>query len=105
MQIIGPAKYEKYVQAEIDRVRRLPTCGKRKPWPDRGEGLPGGPWQARYGDNWCQEIEAKLGRGDSAVMCVTRLMDHVIHHGNRLFADTEFKRTWYCVYDVSTIPP
>ena len=100
MQIIGPDKYKKHVQAEIDRVLRLKTCGKKHPWPDRGEGLEGGPWEARYGDNWRQEIRAKLGRGENAVMCVTKLMEHAIHHDNMLFADTEFKNSWYhaCLY-------
>ena len=91
--MIGPAAYQKLVHREIDRVLRLKTCGKRAPWPDRGDGLEGGPYQARWGDDWKMEMYNKLLR--DGYMCVTDLMDHVIREGNKLFEDTPHANTWY----------
>lgn len=84
MQVIGPEKYQTLVHAEIDRVLRLKTCGKKKPWSDRGEGLEGGPHEARHGDRWKAEMKLKLWRGEGHT-CVTDLMDHVIREGNKMF--------------------
>ena len=82
------------MDTELDRVRRLKSCGKTAPWKRRGDDLPGGPYEARFGDNWRHEIRLKLSRGEYGVINVTDLMDHVIHHGNIMFRDTPFQDTW-----------
>ena len=81
------------MHAEIDRVRRLKTCGKTQPWPSRGEGLEGGPYQAKFGDRWEEEMKQKLCRNGH--ICVTDLMKHVIREGNIMFQGTPFEDNWY----------
>ena len=92
-QVIGPAKYKKLVHAEIDRVLRLKTCGKSQPWPSRGQGLEGGPYEAKFGVRWKEEIKQKLRR--TGHICVTDLMKHVIREGNIMFQGTPFEDNWY----------
>ena len=92
-QVIGPAKYKKLVHAEIDRVLRLKTCGKAPPWRSRGEGLEGGPYEAKFGDRWETEMRDKLRRTGS--ICVIELMEHVIRWGTIMYADTIYAHNWY----------
>ena len=94
MQIVGPVKYNKLVHVEIDRVKRLAGTGIRGVWKLTGEELEGGSYEARYGADWKKEIRKVLAKTTSGYMCVTDLMDHVIHHGNEMFADTPYKDNW-----------
>ena len=98
-KVIGPVNFEKRVQAEVQRVANLKTTGTNSSrfWKDAGEGLDGGPYEARYGDTWRQEVVDRLGRGSYAVCNVCDLMDHSIEQGNLLFVDTPYARTW-CIY-------
>ena len=60
----------------------------------------GGPYEARFGSNWRQEVENTIGKGPNAVICVTKLMQHAIDEGNRMFADTPYRYTWVIYHDV-----
>ena len=101
MKVVGPVAFEKRVQAEIRRVSNLKTTGttRSKYWKDVGEGLPGGPYEARYGDTWRQEVVERLGKGGDAVCNVCDLMDHTIAQGNLMFADTPFADSWVIYHD------
>ena len=100
-KVIGPVAFEKRVQAEIQRVKNLKTTGTSRSvyWKDAGEGLPGGPYEARYGPRWREEVVERVGKGSNAVCNVTDLMDHVIEQGNMLFADTPFHDCWMVYHD------
>lgn len=100
-KVVGPVAYEKLFRAEIKRVSELKTTGTRSSvhWKQAGEGLEGGPYQAKFGSRWKQEVKAALGRGSGAVRNVTDLMDHCISEGNRLFANTPFKDNWVLYHD------
>ena len=100
-KVIGPVTFQKLFDTEVERVNNLKTTGtsSSKYWKDRGEGLEGGAWQARYGRRWKQEVKNKLGRGANAVCCVTDLMDHAIREGNRLFRNTRYHNNWIIYHD------
>ena len=100
-KVVGPVAFEKRVQSEVRRVSALKTTGTTRSihWKDKGEGLDGGPYEARYGDTWRQEVADRLGRGSDAVCDVTKIMDHIIEQGNILFADTPYRDTWYIYHD------
>jgi hypothetical protein len=100
-KVIGPAAFEKAVQAEVMRVAALKTTGtpRSKFWKQAGKQLPGGPYEAKFGSSWRKEVVAKLGRGNSAICNVTDLQDHAIQCGNELFANTPFKNTWVIYHD------
>ena len=100
-KVVGPAKYRKLFWREVERVTSLKTTGtsRSKYWKDLGEGLEGGPYQARFGSNWRQEVENAIGKGPNAVICVTKLMQHAIDEGNRVFADTPYRYTWVIYHD------
>lgn len=93
-QVVGPAKYKKLVQVELNRVRCLPHTGFRGKWKDAGIGLEGRAYQAKYGDEWKEIIRETLGRRNNKVLNVTEIMDHVVVEGNRLFQDTPYKDNW-----------
>ena len=100
--VVGPVAFEKAVQAEVRRVGALKTTGTNSSlhWKDAGEGLPGGAYQAKYGDGWRQAVSDKLGKGRSKALCyVTRLMKHAIQEGNRIFKGTEFENNWVMYHD------
>ena len=61
-------------------------------WKDRGAGLEGGAYQAKYGRRWKEEVKATLGRGGNAVCDVTDLMQHIFDEGDRVFEDTPYRR-------------
>ena len=100
-KVVGPVNFEKRVNAEVRRVANLKTTGtSRSPyWKDAGAGLPGGPYEARYGDTWREEVKERLGKGSDPVCNVTDLMDHVIEQGNILFADTPYHDSWVVYHD------
>ena len=100
-KVIGPAKYKKKFWAEVKRVSELKTTGTSRSahWKDAGRGLPGGPYQAKYGDNWSDEVKKKIGSGQDAVCNVTDLMDHAIAEGNRLFKHTPYEEDWVIYHD------
>ena len=100
-KVVGPAKYEKLFWKEVKRVTELKTTGSRSSvhWKDAGQGLTGGPYEAKFGDGWRQAVEDKLGSGQNAVVCVTKLMDHAIDQGNLAFADTPYADTWVIYHD------
>ena len=58
-----------------------------------------GPYEARFGSNWWQEIENAIGKGPNAVICVTKLLQHAIDEGNCVFADTPYRDTWVIYHD------
>ena len=93
-QVVGPAKYKKLVQVELNRVRCLRHTGFRGKWKDAGIGLEGRAYQAKYGDEWKKIIRETLGRRNNKVLNVTEIMDHVVVEGNRLFQDTPYKDNW-----------
>ena len=88
-KVVGPVAYQKAFDAEVHRVNTLKTTGTSRSvyWKESGEGLTGGAYEARYGDRWCEEVKATLGRGGNALCCVTDIMDHVIKEGNRFVTD------------------
>ena len=75
--------------------------------------LPGGRYQAwriekedelLNGDSdwvnrWREDVEAAVGRGQGAVVCVKELIDAAIDQGNELFAGTMFADTWWLHHD------
>ena len=100
-KVVGPAKYKKLFWKEVKRVQQLKTTGTPSSvhWKDAGEGLLGGPYEAKFGDGWRQAVEEKIDKGQNAVCCVTKLMDHAIDQGNRAFAGTPFAQTWVLYHD------
>ena len=100
-KVIGPAAFEKRIVAEVQRVRNLKTTGTTRSvhWKDAGEGLEGGPYEARYGDDWREEVIERIGKGNNAVCSVVAMMEHIINEGNRLFEDTPYKDTWFIYHD------
>ena len=101
-KVIGPAKYKKLFWKEVQRVKDLKTTGTQSSvhWKDAGEGLVGGPYQAKFGRRWRQEVEDKIGKGPNAVICVTKLMDHAIAEGNRMWPPgSAFHNTWVIYHD------
>lgn len=100
-KVVGPVTFEKAVKAEVRRVANLKTTGTTRSqyWKDAGTDLPGGAYEARYGDTWRQEVVERLGRGGAALCNVTDLMDHTIAQGNALFADTPYADTWTIYHD------
>ena len=93
-QVVGTANYQKRVRTEINRVRCLTNTDIKDTWKDTGLGLEGGPYEAKWGDQWKENIRIKLKKGQTGAICVTELMDHVVAEGNRLFADTPYKNNW-----------
>lgn len=53
-KVVGPAKYKKLFWKEVQRVKDLKTTGTESSvhWKDAGDGLEGGPYQAKFGDGW-----------------------------------------------------
>ena len=100
-KVVGPVAYNKAFDAEVRRVNNLKCTGtsRSQHWPERGEGLEGGAYEARYGARWREEVKAKLGRGGNALCNVCDIMLHVIKEGNRLFRGTPFQRTWIIYHD------
>ena len=100
-KVVGPVAYQKAFDAEVHRVNTLKTTGSPSSqyWPERGEGLVGGAYEARYGVRWREEVKAKLGRGSGAMCNVCDIMDHVIAEGNRLFRGTPFEHCWVIYHD------
>ena len=98
-KVIGPTRFEKMFWAEVHRVNTLKTTGtsQSKYWKQRGEGLEGGAYQAKYGHNWKKKVKEQLGKGSDAVCSVTDLMDWAIAEGRRLFRGTIYERNW-CIY-------
>lgn len=94
MQVVGPTAYKKAMYAEIDRVARLKNTGVKGRWKLAGKDLEGGAYQAKYPDTWKMHLKKSLASGANAIVCVTELMNHVVHYGNILFADTIYKDTW-----------
>ena len=94
-KVVGPAKYRKLFWQEVRRVENLKTTGTSSSqyWKDLGEDLDGGPYQARYGANWRQEVEKAIGKGGNAVICVTKLIQHAIDEGDRMFARTPYRHS------------
>ena len=70
-----------------------------KYWKERGEGLEGGAYQARYGRQWKNKVVEQLGKGNNAVCNVCDLMDHSIKEGNRLFRNTIYHNNWVIYHD------
>ena len=93
-QVVGPANYQQRVRAELNRVRCLPNTGIKGVWKEAGIGLEGGPYEARWGDQWKEKIHARIRKGKNGAINVTELMTHVVVEGNRLFADTPYKDNW-----------
>ena len=65
--------------------------------------MSGGPYQARYGNNWREEVVERLGRDSDAVRSVTDLIDHTIEEGNRVFSDTPFADCWMIYHDAISL--
>ena len=91
-KVVGPAKYEKKFWVEVKRVSELKTTGtsRSQHWKDAGVGLTGGPYEAKYGNNWREMVKRKIGSGQDAVCNVTDLMAHAIEYGNKLFEHTPY---------------
>ena len=89
-KVIGPVRFEKMFWTEVNRVNNLKTTGTSQSvyWKERGEGLEGGAYQAKYGRHWKKKVVDQLGKGSDAVCNVTDLMDHAIAEGRRLFRGT-----------------
>ena len=100
-KVVGPAKYRKKFWEEVRRVHTLKTTGTTRSahWKDAGDGLAGGPYEAKFGRDWKMHVRSKIESGPNAVCNVTDLMDHAIEEGNRLFANTPFKDTWVMYHD------
>ena len=94
-QVVGVKAYKKAVKGEVLRVHMLDRTGKSGIWKDAGDLRDGGAYKARYGDDWEIHVKEKLGKGSSAIVCVTEIMDHVVQQGNIMFRDTPFANTWY----------
>ena len=101
--IVGVAAYEAAIKTEIDRANRLKGGGG---WGGTGTltreqlaELEGGRYEARYGDDWRARVEEAIGKGQHALMCVTKLMDHAIEQGNAAFAGTKFADSWLMYHD------
>ena len=94
-QVVGVQAYKKAVKSEVLRVHMLECTGKSGIWKDAGDLRDGGAYKARYGDDWQIRVKEKLGKGSSAIVCVTDIMDHVVQQGNIMFRDTPFANTWY----------
>ena len=78
---------------------KTPGTQSSQHWKDAGKDLPGGAYQAKYGDRWREEVSAKLGKGSNALCCVTKLMAHTVSEGNRIFKGTEFEDNWVIYHD------
>ena len=82
--------------------------------------LPGGRYQARWPgpvragnpdidgpgaellaprEEWKWQVRSVLGRGNSPVVCVTDMMDHIISEGDKFYKGTEFENTWIIGHD------
>jgi len=82
--------------------------------------LPGGRYQALYpgpvrpGDpridgpgadllapreEWKWQVRNVLGRGNSPVVCVTDMMDHIMSEGDKFFKGTKYEKTWVIGHD------
>lgn len=101
-KVIGPANFQKRFWAEVERVNNLKTTGtsSSKYWKQRGLGLTGGAYQAKYGARrWKGKVVEHLGKGSDAVCCVTALMDHCIKEGRRLFRGTPYYNNFIIYHD------
>ena len=89
------------------RVRLLDACDSGGAWSCTQKytqaelaALEGGRWEAYYiqttgsGDGWRDAVMQKVESGDHALICVTKLMQHTIDQGNKLFADTPYADNW-----------
>ena len=102
IQVVGPARYQRVVRAELNRVRCLPNTGKSGVRKNTGFDSEGEAYEGRYGARWKEEMHKKMQGGRYSIMCVTELMDHVVcegnlgvvREGNLLFADTPYKDNW-----------
>lgn len=103
--IVGVKRIEQEVKAVVDKANRLKaTHGSwsRTKHYTREElaKLEGGRWEAWFietygsGDGWRDAVLKKVESGDHALLSVTKLMQHSIDEGNRLFADTPYADTW-----------
>ena len=82
-------------------MNNLKTTGTQSSryWKKRGEGLPGGAYQAKYGRLWKRKVKEQIGKGSNTVCNVTDLMDHAINEGTLLFRGTPYERTWVIYHD------
>ena len=101
-QVVGPKTYKQAWDAEIGRVANLKCTGKSGVWKDAGKDLEGRAYQARWPVTWREKLKEKV---DKTYCCVTELIQHAIDEGNRLFADTPYKDTWYVCYKLVYMLP
>jgi hypothetical protein len=98
--VVGCKAFEKLIKAEVQRVNALD--GDRGVWAAyrRGwKGLPGGKYQLKFGADWRAKATRVVGSKAGGAICVTELIDHAIAEGNRLFADTEYRDSWFLWHD------
>ena len=81
-------------------LANLQCTGISGVWKNAGKDLEGRTYQARWPVTWKEKLKEKV---DKTYCCVTELMQHAIDEGNRLFADTPYKDTWY-TYVVCMLP-
>ena len=113
--VVGFKAYEKALRAEIHRVNEDLVGGgdwslTKDYTKEDLRALPGGRYQAwriemSSGDddewvaNWREDVMAAVGKGSSACICIKELIDAAITEGDKLFADTPFKDSWWLCHD------
>ncbi|KAJ1412691.1 hypothetical protein B484DRAFT_467833, partial [Ochromonadaceae sp. CCMP2298] len=59
-------------------------------------------YKDKYGDNWEEELEAVIRRGNAsrhALVCITEIIDHVISESKRMYAGTSCQDTFIIFHD------
>ena len=85
-KVIGPpVAYKIRFNAEVRRVVTLKITGTSSSvhWKDAGLGLPGGPYQTKYGNRWKEKVCEAIDKGSNAVRNVTDLMDRCIQEARK----------------------
>jgi hypothetical protein len=99
-KMLGVAAYEKAVKGEVDAAasKKGGAWAKvRKPTTLEGSDsgyLKGGRWFLLHGTSWEDKISDFL-----KLVCVTKLIDHIISEGDIAFAHTPFASTWVIGHD------
>jgi hypothetical protein len=97
-KMLGVAAYEKAVQKEVDATATKKGCWAQYR-PDAAQAsdpryLEGGRYFLRYGDAWRDKIDDHL-----KLVCVTRLIDHIIGACDEAFRDTPYASTYVIAHD------
>mmetsp|Transcript_18727 Transcript_18727/g.59328 ORF Transcript_18727/g.59328 Transcript_18727/m.59328 type:complete len:610 (+) Transcript_18727:209-2038(+) len=96
-KMLGVAAWEKALEVEFARVEKL-TGGV---WANVGSGvgpdgeyIEGGRYYAAHGDAWLEKVEKTL-----KLVCVTRLIDHIVAEMDKAFAGTPYANTYVIAHD------